>query len=236
LTLDGANTSIWSPDSKRVVFGAGRLFATNADGGGTPEQLTTGDANQVPGSWASGSGIAFLQPTPQGLNGIWVLPADGDKKPRLFLESRFLLWHPALSSDGRWVAYVSNESGGQEVYVQPYPGPGEKIRVSTAGGSEPIWTQDGREILYRNNRPDGQQFLSATIVSLSPFRTVTPRVLFKAGPGEYDSTVPARAWDVTADGQRFLLLKNVATGDKPVSVMHVVLNWAEELQRLVPAK
>jgi eukaryotic-like serine/threonine-protein kinase len=238
VNFDGSNTAIWSPDSKRVVFGAGRLFASNADGTGTPEPLTTGNENQIPASWTpGGSAIAFLQRgTAEGLNGIWVLPSDGDKKPRLFLESRFSLWHPAFSPDGRWIAYVSNESGAQEVYVQPYPGPREKVRVSTTGGAEPIWTLNGREILYRNNAVDGQQFLSAAIVSLSPFRTATPRVLFKAGPGEYDSTVPARGWDVTADGQRLLLLKNVAMGDKPVSVMHVVLNWAEELQRLVPAK
>jgi eukaryotic-like serine/threonine-protein kinase len=131
---------------------------------------------------------------------------------------------------------VSNESGGSEVYVQPYPGPGEKIRVSTTGGEQPIWTLNGREILYRTSSGDGQQFLSATIVSVSPFRTVTPRVLFKAGPGEYDSTVPARAWDVTADGQRFLMLRNQASTDRPVNVMHVVLNWTEELKRLVPTK
>jgi eukaryotic-like serine/threonine-protein kinase len=238
LIFDGTNTPIWSPDSKRVVFGAGRLFASNADGSGTPEQLTTGTENQIPASWTpGGSAIAFLQRgTTEGLNGIWVLPVDGDKKPRLFLETRSSLWHPAFSPDGRWIAYVSNESGGQEVYVQPYPGPGEKIRVSTAGGTEPIWTQNGREILYRTNRPDGQEFLSATIVSLSPFRTVTPRVLFKAGPGEYDGTAPARAWDVAADGQRFLMLKNMPTGDEAVRVMHVVLNWAEELKRLVPVK
>jgi serine/threonine protein kinase/Tol biopolymer transport system component len=235
LTFDGSNTSIWSPDSKRLVFGAGRLFGTNADGGGTPEQLTTGNYSQIPASWSPRSNaIAFLQrPTAEGLNGIWVLPTDGAKKPRLFLESRFSLSHPAFSPDGRWIAYVSDESGGSEVYVQPYPGPGEKIRVSTTRGWEPIWTSNGREILYRSAGLDGQQFLSAAVVSLSPFRTETPRVLFKAKPGEYDSTTPVRSWDVTADGQRFLLLRNHESTDKPVTAMHVVLNWTEELKRLV---
>jgi serine/threonine-protein kinase len=233
VTFDGSNAAIWSPDSKRVVFGAGRLFVTNADGSGTPEQLTTGNLNQIPVSWAAGSGIAFLQPTPQGLNGIWVLPTDGDKTPRLFLESRFNLAHAAFSPDGRWIAYVSTESGGQEVYVQPYPGPGEKIRISTARGSEPIWASNGREILYRSFGPEEQQFLSASINSLSPFRTDTPRVMFKAAPGEYDGTVPARAWDISADGQRFLMLRNRESTDKAVTTLHVVLNWTEELTRLV---
>jgi serine/threonine-protein kinase len=237
VTFDGANAAIWSPDSKRLAYGAGRLFVTNGDGTGNPEQLTIGDDNQTPSSWAAGSGaIAFLQRTAGGLNGIWVLPFNGDRKPTLFLESRFTLWHPAFSPDGRWIAYVSNESGGAEVYVQPYPGPGEKVRVSTAGGSEPIWTSKGRELLYRSGGPDEQQFLSAPIVSLSPFRTAAPRVLFKTKPGEYDRTAPVSAWDATADGQRLLLLRNHESTDKPVTTLHVVLHWTDELKRRVAAK
>ena len=236
VSFDGANAAIWSPDSKRLVYGAGRLFVTNADGTGRPEQLTIGDDNQTPSSWAGSGAIAFLQRTAGGLNGIWVLPFDGDRKPTLFLESRFTLWHPAFSPDGRWIAYVSHESGGEEVYVQPYPGPGEKVRVSIAGGSEPIWTSRGLELLYRSGGPDEQQFLSAAIVSLSPFRTATPRVLFKSKPGEYDRTAPVSAWDAAADGQRLLLLRNHESTDKPVTAMHVVLHWADELKRRVLAE
>jgi Tol biopolymer transport system component len=236
LTFDGSGTPIWSPDSKRIVFGAGRLFATNADGSGKPEPLTTGDVYQVPGSWVPGSGIVFLQATPQGGSGIWVLPIDGDKTPKLFVESRFSLRHPVFSPDGRWIAYVSIESGAQEVYVQPYPGPGEKIRISTAGGAEPIWTSNGREILYRTLGQNEQQFLSAPIISQPPLRAGAPRLLFKAAPGEYDGTVPARAWDISADGQRFLLLRNRPSTDKPVTSMHVVLNWTQELKRLSRSK
>ena len=236
-TFDGSGAGIWSPDSKRLAFAAGRLYVTNADGTGTPEPLTTGKGNQTPASWASGSGaLAFLERTASGLNGIWVLPAAGDRKPILFLESRFSLWHAAFSPDGRWIAYASNESGGPEVYVQPYPGPGEKVRVSAAGGSDPLWTSNGRELLYRSSEMGEQQFLSAPIVSLSPFRTATPRVLFKARANEYDRTAPVSAWDATADGRRFILLRNHESTDKPVSAMHVVLYWTDELKRRVPAK
>ena len=120
------------------------------------------------------------------------------------------------------------------MYVQAYPGPGEKTRISTNGGTEPIWTANGRELLYRAFTPSGLAFLSAEIRSLSPFRTDPPRLLFEAKAGEYDSTVPIRGWDVSADGQRFLVVRPIAPTDKPVTVMHVVLNWAEELKRLVP--
>jgi hypothetical protein len=131
------------------------------------------------------------------------------------------------------MAYVSNESGTYEVYVQAYPGPGEKIRISTAGGFDPIWTAKGRELLYRSSTPDDQQlFISAAIRSLAPFRTDPPRVMFQAKPLEYDMTAPERSWDVTSDGKRFLLVKPAPFADKPVTAMHVVLNWAEELRRL----
>jgi Tol biopolymer transport system component len=143
LTFSGGGQPLWSPDGKRIVYGTGGLSAINADGGGKPEPVTVSDTNQIPSSWASTNMIAFLQRTQNGTNGIWVLPMAGERKPTLFGESPFTLWHPEFSPDGRWIAYVSNEVGSPEVYVRPYPGPGEKIRISTTGGSEPIWTANG---------------------------------------------------------------------------------------------
>jgi hypothetical protein len=132
------------------------------------------------------------------------------------------------------MAYVSNESGMYEVYVQPYPGPGEKIRVSPAGGMDPIWSANGRELLYRSFTPEGGQlFFSAAVLSLGPFRTEPPRLMFQAKTFEYDTTAPERSWDVSADGKRFLLVKTAPVTDKPVTAMHVVLNWSQELERLV---
>ena len=90
--------------------------------------------------------------------------------------------------------------------------------------------------MYRAFTPSGLAFVSVAIRSLAPFRAEPPRLLFEVKPGVYDSTVPVRGWDVSADGQHFLLVKPIAPTDKPVTVMHVVLNWAEELKRLVPAK
>jgi Tol biopolymer transport system component len=238
LTFNASNNSpIWSPDGKRLIYASKNLYAINADGSGQPERVTTGEYLQTPSSWASTANtIAFLQRAGPDGSGIWVLRMEGDRKPRLFLESRFNLTHPEFSPDGHWMAYVSNESGTPEVYVQPYPGPGEKVRISTAAGFEPIWTANGRELLYRSGTFDRQQFFSAAIRSLSPFRADSPRLLFEAKAGEYDSTGPVRGWEVSADGQRFLLLRPNASLDKPVNVMHVVLNWDEELKRLVPSK
>jgi len=164
---------------------------------------------------------------------------EGDRKPRLFLESRFNLTYPEFSPDGHWMAYVSNESGANEVYVQPYPGPGEKIRISTDGGTQPIWNANGRELLYTGPTRSGQGFkgfFSAAIRFPSPFRADMPRLLFEAKANEYGGTTPVRGWDVSADGQRFLHARRVESTDKPVTVMHVVQNWTEELKRLVPTK
>ena len=93
--------------------------------------------------------IVFLQKTQSGSNGIWVLPMDGDRKPRLFLESRFELWHPDFSPDGRWMAYVSDESGTPEVYVQPYPGPGRENPNLDGRRIRADLDANGRELLYR---------------------------------------------------------------------------------------
>jgi eukaryotic-like serine/threonine-protein kinase len=237
LTFDSNNNSpVWSPDGRRLVYAAGNLYTIDADGSGQPERLTSGAPGQTPSSWApTTNAIVYMQRPSGSGSALFVLPMDGERQPTLFLESRFNLIHPDVSPDGRWIAYVSNESGTGEVYVQPYPGPGGKVRISTSGGFEPVWTPSGREILYRSGTADRQQFFSVSIRSLSPFRADAPRLLFEAEPGAYDSTVPTRAWDVRADGQRFVLLRPVAAKDQPVVTMHVVLNWGAELERLAPA-
>ena len=242
LTRDGGSYPQWSPDGSRIVYAyaknsAANLYLVNADGSGKPERLTTSDIPQTPTSWSRGANtIVFIQrPTPDTF-GIYVLPMDGPlaRKPSLFLESRDAMWFPELSPDGRWMAYVSAESGRSEVYAQPYPGPGPKVQISTAYGSEPIWTARGRELLFRGATPTTMPTLTAAIDSFTPFRAGIPRVLFEAKNGEYDRTVPNRAWDATADGQRLLLVKVDPTGDRPVTSLPVVLNWTDELKRRVP--
>ncbi|HWW83442.1 MAG TPA: hypothetical protein VNZ26_07560, partial [Vicinamibacterales bacterium] len=206
---------------------------------GNVTRSTAGTVAQTPGSWSSAANaISFIQGTASGTTGIWVLPMEGERKPRLFLESRFSLSHAEFSPDGRLMAYVSAESGNPEVYVQSYPDPGERTQVSAAGGFEPIWSSNGRELFYRNNNTTGtQQYFSAAIRSLSPFRVDAPRLLFEARLGHtYLSTGPMRSWDVSPDGTRFFLGRVRESTDKPVTTMQVVLNWGEELKRLVPSK
>jgi serine/threonine-protein kinase len=244
LTPDGGGYPVWSPDGTRVVYAFGHnsasnLYVINADGSGKPERLTTSDIPQTPTSWSPGANaIAFIQrPTPNTF-GIYVLPMDGPsaRTASLFLESRDVMWHPDFSPDGHWVAYVSTESGRSEVYIQPFPGPGAKTQVSTAFGGEPVWTAHGRELLFRGATQTTMPIFSVAIGSGSPLRVGVPRLLFEAKNGEYDRTAPDRAWDATADGQRLLFVRNDASGDKPVTSLHVVLNWTDELKRRVRAQ
>jgi eukaryotic-like serine/threonine-protein kinase len=236
ITFDGAGAAVWTGDSRRIVYAARNLFAINADGSGKPEQLTSGDVAQNPMSLARRAGaIAYSQRPSPTAYGLWMLPLQGSRSPEPLLESRFPMTHADLSPDGRWVVYASPESGTEEIYVQAYPGGGSKTRISSSTGYEPIWSPTGREIFFRSYSEKGEQlFFSATIPSLAPFRVDPPKELFRASLGQYDATTPNRSWDVSPDGQRFLLLKNMPTSDKAVTAVNVVLNWTDELKRRAP--
>ncbi len=153
LTFEGANfIAIWTPDGKRLTFGSTRaggsvnLYWKPADGSGTAERLTTSENVQVLNSWSpDGQMLAF-----QASGGIWVFPLEGERKPRPFLQTPFYDGGARFSPDGRWLAYVSDESGRFEIYVQPFPGPGGKWQISNGGGIEPVWAKNGRELFYRN--------------------------------------------------------------------------------------
>ena len=151
-----------------------------------------------------------------------------DRKTQPFLRTPFVEGAPEFSPDGRWLAYVSDESGRFEIYVQPYPGPGGKWQISTDGGAEPVWNRNGRELFFRS----GTKMMAVDITTQPAFAAGTPKMLFDR---QFVSTpVPQtfRYFDVSSDGQRFLMVKQ---GEQAPTQISVVLNWIEDLKRRAPA-
>jgi eukaryotic-like serine/threonine-protein kinase len=230
LTFEGSYNGAlaWTPDGKRIAFGSDRagqrnLFWQLADGSGGTERLATSDRSQIASSWSpDGQTLAFEQ-TDSGTGYDLFVYRIGDRKVETFLQTRFNEIAPRFSPDGRWLAYASDESGRNEVYVQPYPGPGGKWQISTEGGTEPVWARNG-ELFYRN----GDKMMAVGTNTKANFSADTPKVLFEGHYATYN-TIPA--YDVTPDGQRFLLAKTAEQGPQEISV---VLNWFEELKQKVP--
>jgi serine/threonine-protein kinase len=242
LTFIGtANFPLWTPDGKRVVYrtnnpgGRGYLFfAKPADGSGPDESLLSSQAPETNHSSISpdGKALAYSQTVPDTGDDIWILPLEGDRKPKAFLQAPLNQSSPMFSPDGRWIAYVSDESGRAEISVQPYPGPGGKWQISTDGGTQPVWARSGRELFYRN----GDRMLAVEIATQPAFRAGTPQMLFER-PGLRSGAQPGPSpdFDVSPDGERFLMLKAGAQPQNALTQIHVVLNWFEELRQRVPA-
>jgi serine/threonine-protein kinase len=243
LTFEGNNNVApsWTPDGKRIAFISNaaapqNIFWLLADGSGGLERLTTSQYTQVPMSWsADGQMLAFLEVNPSTGYDIWVLrmgdpsASSGQvRKAEPFLRTSFNESVPRFSRDGHWLAYISNESGRYEVYVQPFPGPGGKWQISTEGGTEPLWNPNGRELFYRS----GNKIMAVDVTTQPGFAAGTPRKLFE---GPYlPSPLTNPNYDVSPDGQRFLMLKPSESAEAAPTQINVVLNWFEELKRRVP--
>ena len=154
------------------------------------------------------------------------MTADGSVEP--LAETQANERAPRFSPDGRWVAFLSDESGRDEVYVQPYPGPGPRTLVSTEGGVEPVWSRDGTELFYR--QPDLPGLMGVQVTTEAEFRAEPPQALFGGRFNFFPPIVGAANYDVSPDGQRFLMV----TPTPGPEGIRVVTNWIDELARLVP--
>jgi eukaryotic-like serine/threonine-protein kinase len=211
----------WTPDGKRIVFGSRRngkrAFSLPREGNGEPEPSAFGSFSP------DGRLVANVQGNPDTGLDLWVQPVSGNKTLQPFLQTRFTEAGPKFSPDGRWIAYGSDETGQSEIFVRPYPGPGKKWRISTEGGVHAIWSRDGKELFYRN----GQKWMSVTVNLKPEFTAEKPRLLFE---GPY-ALVGSQSYDVTPDGQRFLVLEPVEKQLEPVTHLNVVLNWFEDVKK-----
>ena len=240
--------AVWTPDGRRIAFNSNRdnspfnLYWQRADGTGDAQRLTESTQSQWPVSWhPSGKFLAFEEHDAQtSLDQDWdlmILPMEGDDvsgwkpgTPTVFLDSPSEEMQPNFSPDGRWLAYQSNETGRDEVYVRPFRGPGDGWRISTGGGTFPTWSRTKRELFYGLN---GQIMVAAYAVegmrsALKSRGSCRTRATLPAGP--------ARMFDLHPDGERFAVApaaqaEEAAKRDKVV----VILNFFDELRRIAPA-
>jgi serine/threonine protein kinase/Tol biopolymer transport system component len=231
-TFDPAldDNAIWSPDGSQIVFASSRdggvrnLYIKSAGGAGQEELLLKTDASKFPTDW-SRDGQYILYTELMNGQDVWVLPLSGDKKPMPFLQTPFPENRARFSADGRWIAYTSYESGQGQVYVQSFPPSGGKWQISTAGGVEPHWRGDGRELFYIFG--GAMWAVDVTATNPTSFTAGVPRKLFDAvlGTGNLNTR-----YDVTRDGQRFLLNGNSSLFNA-VPPIRIVVNWMTGLQQ-----
>jgi serine/threonine protein kinase len=219
-----AGTPVWSPDSERVLFTQWRDHLDVVS-------LQTGNAEQVPFpegrnsdyplAWsADGQNLLFLRSTPETRNDLWILPMSGDRKPRPYLNTPVSEFNGRISPDGRWVAYVSNESGRSEAFVQSFPVAGNKKRISTSGGTGPMWRRDGRELYFVT--PD-QTLMAVSVASGTSNEFSSPTRLFQTQHLKSGTVASRPSYGPSADGQRFLVMVPVEN-DRPRGIQ-LIHNW-----------
>ena len=239
---DESRWPLWSRDGKRIAFVSYankpklELYWKAADGTGKDELLLSLPSTTIyPWSWSGdGKTLVIMVNRGEGLD-IGELSMEGDHKVRMLLTEKYHETQAKISPDGKWMAYVSNESGKLEVYVRPFPEVDKgKWQVSTSGGAGPLWSRDGRELFYFS----GDTFIAVPVKTEPAFSFETAKILFQ---GKYSNDGPMKAWDVSPDGKRFLMIKDVTPTGKPAALeaprkINVVVNWFEELKQRVPTK
>jgi len=221
---------VWSPTGEQLAFGTSRDGANNiylqGSNGGTEELLLKGAG--IPRDWSKDN--RFLVYGAAAGSQLMILPLFGDRKPFPYLRNSSSFTAQArISPDGKWLAYYSNETGRNEIYVQNFPVPAAKYQISTDGGVSPRWRRDGKEIFYVS--PDTRLIAVPVHTTDRTVVTSTPSVLFSIGLAPTSSTQWGlrQQYDVTADGQRFIV--NVAANSGDETSVTVLWNWLAALKR-----
>ena len=227
LTFEGSDDwqPIWSPDGLRILFGSYRngpidMFIKPASGG-RDEVFLQSSIQKGPRDWSrDGRYVLYTQDTPELKEDLYARGSSGSDAPIVIAATAAREFDGRFSFDGRWVSYVSNETGSDEIYVQPFPPNGAKWQVSSAGGHSPRWRADGGELFYLTT---GGEMRAVSITTSGPsFVAGPPRTLFTM-PGIGSGAPGSTSYDVTRDGQRFLV--RLTKGTPPPPYISVVLNW-----------
>jgi serine/threonine-protein kinase len=233
---EASNAPLWTLDGQRIVFESKDVVYWKA-ANGTGEDAKLGsapDRRLYPTSWSSDGKTLVVGEDLAGYQyNIGSLSMEGDHKWRSLLYEKYLELRPKISPDGRWMAYMSNESGKLEIYVRPFPEVNrDRWQVSSSGGVAPLWSPDGRELFYRS----GDSVVAVAVQTEPTFKCGKPVPLFR----ETYLLLNQYGWDISPDGKRFLMLKEsaaskTAAAEAPRKI-NIVVNWFEELKQRVPTK
>jgi eukaryotic-like serine/threonine-protein kinase len=232
VTTDRGALPVWSPDGRQLSFnkaGPDAVFTRSFDGSGREEQFIAGITGGIrPMSWSSdGRVLMFVSVNQATANDIMFVDRQDPAKAKPFVQTAFREGAPTFSPDGHWIAYVSDKSGRDEIYLRPFPGPGEDVTVSAEGGIEPAWARGTGELFYRQ----GDAVMAVEVKTAPALQVGKPRRLFA---GHYSRVGGVFAnYDVTADGQRFLMVRS--GNQEAATRINVVINWFEDVKRLLTA-
>jgi len=231
---------VWDPTGSQVAYSSARkgnfeAWAEPSDGSGPPRQLTNLGGQVHVDSWSPDGRTLTLHHHPaEGPVSILMLPMDrAESKPQVFFKGDFNAESAAFSRDGRYVAFLAQETGQREIYIRPYPGPGGQLTVSVGGGRESVWANNG-DLFYRSLT--GERMFAVSVPTEPALKVERPVELFQGPYYISPGGSPRPQYDVTPDGQRFLLLSSAPGANASVARPRIVVvqNWFDELKRLVP--
>jgi len=223
---------VWTPDGQYVIFnwfteGRGGVHMGRPDGSAALRQLTSGPRPRVPSDVsADGRFLAFVEAFTTTGTDIWVMPLDGSAPPRPVVRNAGEDLQPVFAPNGQWLAYSSDVSGSPEIYVEAFPGPGQRIQVSSRGGLGPLWARDGRTLYYVKPSGTEAMLIEVPMQTTPVLRASTPRALMHF---PYIVSGPARSHDLASDGQRFVVTTFDQPDRAPVTALNVIVNWLERL-------